>query len=233
MPRPAQAQILSAKTASEADIVVNKARLNYAEASRLAKSWLRGSASLGTRKQDDEAALAQEEEAEAKAERELLSNKDRYSETSGIGYHASDTAATRATSRAGGPDPGTAFLRKQLMNSRTTPRNGASSRQHTTSNTRAPLQRRGKLEVESDEEESRATVGKKKGNHNNRAAIDSVVAAMDQDTEVEIVADSSAKVPLTSIKANKKRGASSYLDELLTSRAAKKQKKSNAMSLPG
>ncbi|OCT51165.1 hypothetical protein CLCR_09020 [Cladophialophora carrionii] len=229
---------------SEADIAANRARLHYSEASRLAKSWLSGFTFTSTDGSDDRETEWEDEEAE----RDLLKHQDRYSDTGGVGYHAPESSVSMSTStaRPAVTDPTTMFLRKQLLGGRNGARSSTEIKRHnaTAGRVRPQMPRSGKQD-DSDEDESRATVGKGRGTRKNNVAksASSQTAASTRDTEEVTAAESlvgqkaaspsldstdtgiSTQPPSAVAKASKKRGAGSYLDELLASRAAKKQKK--------
>ncbi len=236
------APVNSTKTApSEADIATNNALLNYSEASRLAKSWLSGFNSNG---QDD---TEKDQEAEEQAERELLKKQNFFSDTGGIGYHAPESPSG---SRPSAMDSTTTFLRKQLLSGRNAP-NGTRGHSATVARPRSIVQRSSKHEHESDEEESRASVGKKRGRTAGKVTKTVAPAPMDQTHGTDLAGTSTTKAPalreaappdddgpeparlVPPSKAAKKRGTSSYLDEVLALRAAKKQKKRNTNNKPG
>jgi hypothetical protein len=235
---PPSRQKPTALSPSEADIITNQALLNYAEASRIAKSWLSGfPASNG---QDDE----QEEEKEAAAEREILKNRDQYSDTGGIGYHAS--TASESTSIARPDSTTTKFLRKHLLGRRGGAQSGVNGQRYGATAVRSHAQQsrgRPRLEDNSDEEESRASVGKKRDKDHNKnpstaasleqapgEGMNGTSAQTKQDGNDEPRTEYPPQPAATGTlpKESKKRGSSSYLDELLASRAAKKKKKPNS-----
>lgn len=242
---PSSRQKPSTASASEADVVTNRALLQYSEASRLARSWLSDfTSSTG---QDDH-----ETEQEEEAERELLKKHDLFSDTGGVGYRAPEFA-NGSTSRPAATDPTTAFLRRQLLSGRNTgTHNGLKGHNATVTRPRHQAQQSVKLGRDSDEDESRATVGKRRVRdvRRNTVGATSVVrtqrAAPDEDTATntppksemtEQNNDNSApaqrSTAMSSSDRPKKRGTSSYLDELLASRAAKKQKKKQSKSNTG
>ncbi|OQV03620.1 hypothetical protein CLAIMM_08640 [Cladophialophora immunda] len=240
--------------ASEADIATNKALLFHAEAARLAKSWLRGATTGGDGRDEDE---DEQDKAEAALEKEFLRNRDLYSETGGVGYHPPTTGSASSTSAPGVNDATTMFLRKQLLRGRTTNGNAHAHNATTTRpRTQPQASRREKSGGDSDEEESRSGVGKSKRQAKNiRVAAGSETAKPAPQIEEEETGDAFEKSGANSAldqsrgesdsvvqapepdiphvappKTSKKRGAASYLDELLASRAAKKQKKKNKKS---
>ncbi|KAJ9610001.1 hypothetical protein H2200_006331 [Cladophialophora chaetospira] len=229
---------------SEADIATNRALLHYAEASRLAKSLLGNYSS--TSGQDDH-----DTEQEEKAERELLKRQDLFSDTGGVGYRAPESL-NGSNSRPAVMDPTTTFLRRQLLSGRAgASQNGLKGHNATVTRPRHQAQRSGKHDLDSDED-SRATVGEKGGTSKNTKAA----MATDRTQAVYLIGEPTTNVPAGSEVASqddnglnpaqqsssatasqpkpaKKRGTSSYLDELLASRAAKKQKKNKAKSSAG
>ena len=231
---------------SKADIITNRALLNYAEASRLAKSWLRDfPAPIGQDGQETDP--DHEEEKEAAAERELLQNRDLYSETGGVGYRAPESNGAKSGTRPTAADPTTMLLRKQLLGGRNATLGQVNGGRHGASVPRPrPQQQRlggAKRENDSDEEESRATLTRTKDRQSNRAtnSTDSILSVRSTDLNtVSIGIDGEGEArhpekqsqpssaPNAPSRQSKKRGKSSYLDELLASRAAKKQKKSKS-----
>ncbi|KAI1618587.1 hypothetical protein EDD37DRAFT_647379 [Exophiala viscosa] len=211
---PTKSASTSAKS-KELDVVTNEALLHHDEASRLAKSWLASAYSS-----DDN------EEEQDDFEKTLAKNSGQYSETGGLGYQEptnSSGAATRGT------DPATAFLRKQLLgrSQRTTGHN-----QHTSAR---PQSRRGapKRDDSDDEDEGRSGLGRGKGKAGkNRPAetkTPKIASPNNPANHADTRADAGEGQQETTVpapKAAKKRG-SSYLDEVLASRAAKKKKKFN------
>lgn len=142
----------------------------------------------------------------------------------GIGYQEPINSSNPATRSS---DPATAFLRKQLL--RGGPR-GAGQNQHTSAK---PLPRRGphKRDDSDDEEEGRSGLGRGKAGKS-QPAKDKTPKSADQDHGAHDT-DSGLNGTANGVqqesappKAAKKRG-SSYLDEVLASRAAKKKKKFN------
>ncbi|KIW85140.1 hypothetical protein Z517_00529 [Fonsecaea pedrosoi CBS 271.37] len=264
-----KAKPTTAAAASDADIATNKALLFHAEAARLAKSWLRGTA-VGDGPDKDE----DEDKAEEDLEREFLRNKDVYSETGGVGYHP-PTESSLSNGISSDHNTTTAFLRKQLLRGHQRGRaTNGSAQTHNAStarpNTQLRAPRQAKGEDDSDEEESRSgVVGKRKRNTNAGRAAAAVESEASGSTPSQIhpssasetrhslepsdaadsapneshdqfdsapQATSSSNPQVTLPRAGKKRGASSYLDELLASRAAKKNKKKKkgvAESEPG
>ncbi|KIW66678.1 hypothetical protein PV04_05987 [Phialophora macrospora] len=233
---------LNTSEPSEADIAANRARLNYSEASRLAKSWLSGFTFTSTHDSDDR----QTDQEDEDAERDLFKHQDQYSETGGIGYHAAQPSTSTSTARPAVTDPTTMFLRKQLLGGRSAGQSSAEGQKHnaTAGRLRQQVQRYGNKD-DSDEEESRAIVGKGRGTRNEKGvkSNSSQTAARTREPDGTVPADLPAGKPAASanhdstemvqstsppapqLKAGKKRGTGSYLDELLASRAAKKQKK--------
>jgi hypothetical protein len=232
---------------SEADIAANRARLNYSEASRLAKSWLSGFTSTSAHGSDDRETDQEDEDAE----RDLLKHQDRYSDIGGIGYHAPEQSTLTSTVRPAVTDPTTTFLRKQLLGGRSVGQSSAEGQKHNAAagRVRQQVHRSGNKD-DSDEEESRATVGKGRGTRNDKVAKSTSSQTAARTAELEDTApadlpvgkpaagsnDDSTDVvqynspPAAQPQASKKRGTSSYLDELLASRAAKKQKKNKGRS---
>lgn len=254
MAPPSRQKSASSAGPSEADIATNEALLRYAEAARSAKSWLKGFSAAGSGSTNDSSHLEEDEEDEREAERErdFLKHKDLYSDTGGIGY---DAAAAKSTGPAAEPasksTATTAFLRKQLLNGsraqkQTTPTTARYQPQH---------QQRRRQHDSDGEEESRATVGKNKRRrtedgdrlqkaatvvlHNEQVESDNTILGdpvpdasnVTGDTHGSEVAEGpqapSSTSAASTTKPAKKRGTGSYLDELLASRAAKKQKKKN------
>ncbi|OAG41206.1 hypothetical protein AYO21_04586 [Fonsecaea monophora] len=257
-----RAKPTTAAAASDADIATNKALLFHAEAARLAKSWLRGTA-VGDGPDKDE----DEDKAEEDLEQEFLRNKDVYSETGGVGYHP-PTESSLSNGISSDQNTTTAFLRKQLLRGHQRGRaTNGSAQTHNASTARPNTQIRAprwvKGEDDSDEEESRSgVVGKRKRKTNAGRAAAVTAAAVESgasgSTPSQIhpssasetghslepsgaaesapneshdqfdstpQATSSSNPQATLPRAGKKRGAGSYLDELLASRAAKKKKK--------
>ncbi|OAL38388.1 hypothetical protein AYO20_02447 [Fonsecaea nubica] len=172
-----RAKPTTAAAASDADIATNKALIFHAEAARLAKSWLRGTA-VGDGPDKDE----DEDKAEEDLEREFLRNKDVYSETGGVGYHP-PTESSLSNGISSDQNTTTAFLRKQLLRGHQRGRaTNGNAQTHNAStarpNTQLRAPRRAKDEDDSDEEESRSgVVGKRKRNTNaGRAAAATAVA---------------------------------------------------------
>ncbi|EXJ58193.1 hypothetical protein A1O7_05618 [Cladophialophora yegresii CBS 114405] len=254
VPKPQAKQ--TARGPSEADIATNRARVNYSEASRLAKAWLSGftfTSANGSHDRETDTDQHDEEEAE----RELLKHQDRYSDTGGIGYRAPESSSSTSTSaaRPAVTDPTTMFLRKQLLGGRSGARSSMEVQRYnaTAGRIRSQVHRTGK-QGDSDEDESRASVSKGRGARQNNVAkaVSSETAARTRETEEIPRAESlagqraasadhdstdialSTRPPSAQAKASKKRGTGSYLDELLASRAAKRQKKNKGTgSKPG
>ncbi|KAK4942980.1 hypothetical protein LTR10_017364 [Elasticomyces elasticus] len=197
----------------EIDIITNEALLHHDEASRLAKSWLASAYSSDDNdgEQDD-------------FEKTLTNNSGQYSETGGLGY----TEPTNPSgSGARGSDPTTAFLRKQLLGrgQRATAHN-----QHTSAKPR-PRYGAGKRDDSDDEEEGRSGLGKGKAKagknrHNEGKVPKSATPGQPAHQPVSKARDGEVQQGTVGAapRAAKKRG-SSYLDEVLASRAAKKKKK--------
>jgi len=142
----------------------------------------------------------------------------------GLGYQEPTTSSGAATR---GTDPATAFLRKQLLG------RGQRTTGHSQHTSAKPQPRRNapKLDDSDDENEGRSGLGngKGKGGKNKHADTETPIiashnrSANSADTGAHPSEDqqgSASRAP----KAAKKRG-SSYLDEVLASRAAKKKKK--------
>ena len=238
---PPTRQKPTAKGSSEADIITNRVLLNHAEATRLAKSWLKDFPFANGKDEHD----TDQEEA---AERELLKNRDLNSDTAGIGYHAPTSSDGVSGTRPAVTDPTTTLLRKQLLGSRGAGRANMNGQRH---NKNAPpphqrTQRQSQLDFDSDDEESRAAVGKKRGERHTKLTSTAVQAKAEQNgasatkahSKGEDVTNETVYTELaipsstggTQSKTGKKRGTGSYLDELLASRAAKKQKKDKGKS---
>ncbi|KAJ9502250.1 hypothetical protein H2202_002315 [Exophiala xenobiotica] len=226
MPAPTSSH-RSATQATEIDIATNEALLQHAEASRLAKSWL--NSALGDN--DNSTSNGREDEQE-EFEPNLAKNAALYSENGGIGYtQPIDSSSARAS------DPATAFLRKQLLG-RGGQRGNLHHNQHTTSKSRpgpatSSAHRRGDSD---DEEEGRSGLGKSKTSKtkNTPGTLPNISRTYPDDTDVgttnaasnnSVQHAASGQGPPHVSKTTKKRG-SSYLDEILASRAAKKKKKS-------
>jgi hypothetical protein len=109
------------------------------------------------------------------------------------------------------------------------------------------VRQQGKEEVNSDEDESRAAVGKKRGHPSGKTTMtaphlesaegentNAPIRAEEAPCDLEGTAESTlqSSTAATKSRANKKRGTSSYLDELLATRAAKKQKKNKGKNNP-
>ena len=220
---------------SAGDIATNQALLKHAEATKIAKSWL--SSFTSTEGRNDTAADKEEEE---ELEKELLKNKDVYSDTGGIGYHAPDSSSFTSTSRPATTDQTTTFLRKQLLKGRGARATNGVVQNHSATTARPHpqhTQRNAGNWEDSEEEESRAGVGKHKSRSKSRAVTTVPRGAAQEDTVPPATDGAEPRQPSSMSrkqpKATKKRGASSYLDELLASRAAKQQKKNEAKMNPG
>ncbi|KAK5458505.1 hypothetical protein LTS15_004587 [Exophiala xenobiotica] len=226
MPAPTSSH-RSATQDSEIDIATNEALLQHAEASRLAKSWL--NSALGDN--DNSTSNAREDEQE-EFEPNLVKNASLYSENGGIGYtQPTDSSSARAS------DPATAFLRKQLLG-RGGQRGNLHHNQHTTTKSRpgsaaSSARRRDDSE---DEEEGRSGLGKSKASKTKSTPgtqpNTSLTHPDDTDAATTNAASNNSVQHAASGQGSphvsrtiKKRG-SSYLDEILASRAAKKKKKS-------
>ncbi|EXJ90935.1 hypothetical protein A1O1_04042 [Capronia coronata CBS 617.96] len=241
VPKPTSAK----SQVTEADLAANEALLLHAEAARLAKSWLSGAFSGSDTNDNNDTAA---DEADLKKEQELFGkNAVQYSETGGVGFQDPSAGnGTKGAAASRGADQTTAFLRKHLLrgqnNSHTTstakprPRSGAQG---------YPSRRAADSE---DEEEGRSGVGKSKykgrvhthtasyagGSESGfpRSSDNLAQSALTDATGVRDTVDGATQLPPTptgaappgQARTTKKRG-SSYLDEVLASRAAKKNKK--------
>lgn len=143
----------------------------------------------------------------------------------GIGYQEPTNSSNSATR---GSDPATTFLRKQLLRGG---QRGAGHNQHTSAK---PQPRRGilKRDDSDDEEEGRSGLGRGKSGKSKLAKFKTPKPASQDQPAHDTISDLNGPHPRevqqgsTPPKATKKRG-SSYLDEVLASRAAKKKKKFN------
>ncbi|EXJ92903.1 hypothetical protein A1O3_01458 [Capronia epimyces CBS 606.96] len=227
----------SAKSqAQEADVAANEALLLHAEAAKLAKSWLSGAFGGGgddnhndDNKADEDDALQKEQElfgptAVPHSEKWVTSPSDSIIPDGGVGFQ--ETPATNATTSSRNSDQTTAFLRKQLL------------RGHNNSHVTAkPRPRPGPQALSSkridseDEEEGRSGLGKVRSKGKGQTASSSVndESVHPMSETATPAADGTTSPALTVAspipsRTAKKRG-SSYLDEVLASRAAKKKKK--------
>jgi hypothetical protein len=230
----------------ESDLASNEALLQHAEASKLAKSWLNDA--FGAADDDDDV------EREEKHLNAAFGNPAQYSETyvtfpfillgrvlradksdacsGGLGFQ--EAAEPISTSRAV-RDSTTAFLRKQLLprgSGRPHPRSAASDLRRGTGRGRGSGP-----DSSGDEEEGRSGLGKgAKRKRNMQVGVNQIqptsvsetLMAQTKKAQTDVIEDADTQNLQASARTGKKqKRGSSYLDEILASRAAKKKKKVN------
>ncbi|KIV90390.1 hypothetical protein PV10_07699 [Exophiala mesophila] len=233
---------------SPSDLATNEALLAYADASRLARSWLSAGSTTSDHQGTDQEAEPQEDEALNGLEK---FTQEGYSDNGGVGFVVSPSSvANGSTAGTGstGHDAATSFLRTQMLGKSF---RSQQQRQGHNPNSRQPKwNHRGKGgQIDDDDEsESRSHVAKSKPRPHQRQEAPNKVVNQHAESSSDTIANQSHSNqsdelgggPSTSgvnlpaspstTPVSRKRAKASYLDEILAQRAAKKNKKASKSS---